>query len=67
MTKFGGEWRFQAKFEDEEAWTYYERPLSEDLTTLRDVLFRKYQRRRASSEDVESIDKLLRLYASNQQ
>ena len=62
-TKFGGEWRLQAKFSDEENWTYYDRPLPEDLTALRDVLFRKYQRRRASSEDVESIDKLLRLYA----
>jgi len=62
-TKFGGEWRLQAKFADEADWTYYDRPRPEDLTALRDVLFRKYQRRRASSEDVESIDKLLRLYA----
>ena len=60
VTKFGGEWRFQAKFADELDWTYYDRPLLEDLTTLRDVVFRKYQRRRASSEDVESLDKHLR-------
>ena len=63
VTKFGGEWKFQAKFSDEEKWTYYDRPLREDLTTLRDVLFRKYQRRRASSEDVAAIDGLLGLYA----
>ncbi|MBA2623900.1 MAG: hypothetical protein H0U88_09840 [Chthoniobacterales bacterium] len=63
VTKFGGEWKFQAKFVDERDWTYYERPLVEDLTTLRDVVFRKYQRRRASAEDVEAIDGLLRLYA----
>ena len=62
VTKFGGAWRFQAKFVDESDWTYYERPLVADLTALRDVVFRKYQRRRASSEDVESIDQLLRLY-----
>ena len=62
VTKFGGEWRFQAKFADELDWTYYDRPLREDLTTLRDIVFRKYQRRRASSEDVESLDKLLREY-----
>lgn len=62
VTKFGGEWRFQAKLVDETDWTYYERPLLEDLTALRDVVFRKYQRRRTSSEDVESIDRLLRLY-----
>ena len=63
VTKFGGQWRFQAKFADEPEWTYYERPSLEDLTALRDILFRKYQRRRASSEDVESIDKLLRQFA----
>lgn len=63
VTKFGGEWKFQAKFDDEDKWTYYDRPLRDDLTTLRDVVFRKYQRRRASAEDVEAIDKLLGLYA----
>ena len=62
VTKFGGQWRFQAKFMDELDWTYYDRPLLEDLATLRDIVFRKYQRRRASSEDVESLDKLLREY-----
>ncbi len=63
VTKFGGQWRFQAKFADETEWTYYDRPLPEDLKELRDVIFRKYQRRRASAEDVASIDQLLRLYA----
>ncbi len=62
VTKFGGQWRFQAKFTDELEWTYYDRPLLEDLTALRDIVFRKYQRRRASSEDVESLDRLLRQY-----
>ena len=47
-------------------WTYYERPLLEDLLALKDVVFRKYQRRRAASEDVESIDKLLQEYAGNE-
>lgn len=62
VTKFGGAWRFQAKFADEEAWTYYERPRHEDITVLRDVIFRKYQRRRASAEDVAAVDQLLRIY-----
>jgi len=62
VTKFGGVWRFQAKYTDESDWTYYDRPLLEDLEELRDVVFRKYQRRRASAEDVDSIDKLLREY-----
>ena len=60
VTKFGGVWRFQAKYADESEWTYYERPLLDDLQTLKDVVFRKYQRRRASVEDVASIEKLIR-------
>ena len=62
VTKFGGQWKFQAKFLDELEWTYYDRPLLEDLVALRDIVFRKYQRRRASAEDVESLDHLLRQY-----
>lgn len=62
VTKFGGNWRFQAKYADEEAWTYYDQPLRADLVEARDVIFRKYQRRRASAEDVEALDEMLRLY-----
>ena len=65
-TKFGGVWRLQAKYADEERWTYYERPLLEDLLALKDVVFRKYQRRRAASEDLDSIEKLLREYAGHE-
>ena len=63
VTKFGGEWKFQAKYLDEDTWTYYDRPLQEDLVNARDVVFRKYQRRRASAEDVAALDQLLQLYA----
>jgi hypothetical protein len=60
VTKFGGAWKFQAKHADDERWTYYDTPLLEDLCELRDVIFRKYQRRRASAEDLASVEKLLR-------
>jgi hypothetical protein len=66
VTKFGGAWRFQAKYTDEGDWTYYDRPLLEDLLALKDIVFRKYQRRRASSEDLESIEKLLRQSTVNE-
>jgi hypothetical protein len=66
VTKFGGVWRFQAKYADESEWTYYERPLLDDLQALKDVVFRKYQRRRASAEDVDSIEKLLNQYAAHE-
>ena len=58
-TKFGGAWRFQAKTAGDLDWTYYERPLLEDLLALKEILVRKYQRRRASAEDVASIEKLI--------
>jgi hypothetical protein len=66
VTKFGGVWRFQAKYADEPDWTYYERPLMDDLLALKDVIFRKYQRRRASAEDLQSVEKLLRQYAAHE-
>jgi hypothetical protein len=58
-TKFGGAWRFQAKTAGDLDWTYYDRPLPGDLLTLKEILVRKYQRRRASIEDVASIEKLI--------
>ena len=58
-TKFGGAWRFQAKIAGDLDWTYYERPLLEDLLALKEILVRKYQRRRASAEDLASIEKLI--------
>ena len=62
VTKFGGVWKFQAKIHGEDHWTYYDRPLLEDLREARDVVFRKYQRRRAAAEDVAALDKLLHEY-----
>ena len=58
-TRFGGKWRLQAKTAGDLDWTYYERPLLGDLLALKDILARKYQRRRASSEDMASVEKLI--------
>lgn len=66
VTKFGGAWRFQAKYADESEWTYYDRPLLDDLQALKDIVFRKYQRRRASAEDVASIEELLSQRAAHE-
>jgi hypothetical protein len=65
-TKFGGAWRFQAKAAGDLDWTYFERPLLEDLLTLKEILVRKYQRRRASAEDVASIEKLIQEQRSDE-
>ena len=64
-TKFGGAWRFQAKTAGDLEWTHYERPLLEDLLALKEILTRKYQRRRASIEDVSSIEKLIQRQRGN--
>ena len=59
-TKFGGVWRLQAKFSDESVWTYYDPPLLEDFYALKDIVERKYRRRRASAEDVAAIEKMIK-------
>jgi hypothetical protein len=58
-TKFGGRWKLQAKRADEADWTYYDPPLLEDVLALKEIIARKYQRRRATADDVAAIDKLL--------
>jgi hypothetical protein len=58
-TKFGGIWRMQAKSANDPEWTYYDLPPLEDLLKLKEIVDRKYRRRRASAEDVASIEKLI--------
>jgi len=59
VIKRGGSWRFQSKRADEVFWTYYDEPPVAVLEEFRDVLYRKYQRRRAAYEDVVWADKEL--------
>lgn len=58
--RFGGQWRFQAQVKGEAQWTYYDSPLLEDLVEARDIVWRKYQRKRLPWTDVESLDALIR-------
>jgi hypothetical protein len=58
-TKFGGVWRFQSKIARQTEWTYYNTPPLQDLLHLKEIIARKYQRRRASIEDVVSVNKLI--------
>lgn len=41
-------------------WTYHDFPLLDDLLKLKEIVTRKYRRRRASADDVASIDKLIK-------
>lgn len=63
--KTQGRWRLQSKVRGEEDWTYHDMPERSDLEELRDILWRKYQRRRASHEDVLLADKMLADLGSN--
>jgi hypothetical protein len=58
-TRFGGRWRLQSKTAGDLHWTYYDDPLLDDLLKLKDIVDRKYRRRRASVDDVASVDKLI--------
>jgi hypothetical protein len=59
VVKRGGLWRFQSKREDQVGWEYYDEPMLEDLKNFKELLFRKYQRRRASFEDVRWAEREL--------
>jgi len=58
-TKFGGVWRFQSKIAGEADWAYYDVPPLEDLLVLKQIVERKYRRRRASAEDMASVEELI--------
>jgi hypothetical protein len=57
--RFGGRWKFQSKTKSQAVWTYYEEPPIEDLVELRDIVWRKYQRKRLPFDDVASLDRML--------
>jgi hypothetical protein len=61
-TRFGGIWRLQSKRHGDESWTYHDRPLLSDLLTLKAIIERKYRRRRATADEVASLDRLLSHY-----
>ena len=64
--KFGGAWRFQSKSVQDLHWTYHDVPPLNDLLTLKEIIQRKYQRRRASAEDLASVEKLINDGAGNE-
>lgn len=52
-------WRISSQLKSEDAWTHHDEASEEDLRSLRDVLFRKYQRKRVAWEHVVEVDVLL--------
>ncbi len=55
----GSNWAIYSRLRDEEDWTRHD-PIDEELwRKLRDVLWRKYQRKRCPWGLIEAIDKIL--------
>ena len=55
----GGRFTFYTQTDAEEKWTSLDPPDQEVLEAFRDVLWRKYQRKRCSYKLVAKIDKML--------
>ena len=53
------QWSFSETFKDTTEWVALAAPALEDYEMLRDVLWRKYQRRRVPWRFVEQLDELL--------
>ena len=52
-------WRFEETFKTAPDWWDLEKPSRNDFVTLRDALWRKYQRGRVPHEVVVEVDKIL--------
>jgi len=58
-SRHGGKWSLQCRDAGEETWRAEEPISRESLVALREILFRKYQRRRLPYEHVVEIEKLM--------
>jgi len=55
----GGRWTIASQLKGEEDWTSHDPPDEALWRQLRDLLWRKYQRKRCPWKQVEEIDRLL--------
>jgi hypothetical protein len=56
---FGSEWKLQSTLKTDSEWHVHDPITLEEWRMIRDVLFRKYQRRRGAWKEVEIIDKTI--------
>ena len=57
---FGGKCKFQFRESAEEQWDYKRAPIREELEMLHDAVKRRYQRRQATQQEVDEVERLLR-------
>jgi len=60
VRRIAGSWRFRSRLKGVKEWTLHDPPLVEDVHYLRDLMERKYRRRRASLKTVKEVENLLR-------
>lgn len=58
-SRHAGTWSLQSKLKGEEFWTRHDPIGLEDLRSLRDVLWRKYQRGRIAHKDILLLDEMI--------
>jgi len=56
-TKFAGRWEIKCRGPETDGWEIVKNPSAETLENLRELLWRKYQRKRLAYEDVLAIEK----------
>ncbi|MBS0657528.1 MAG: hypothetical protein JSR82_04680 [Verrucomicrobia bacterium] len=63
MSKFAKRWTFQSKLRGDEQWTTHPQLDFDVLVEFRDLIWRKYQRRRSTYEDWLELDREVALRA----
>lgn len=66
MSKFAKRWTFQSKLRGEETWTTHRELDFDVLVEFRDLIWRKYQRRRSTYEDWLELDREVALRAKQE-
>jgi hypothetical protein len=62
VSPFSGKFKFQFKEKGAEGWDYDRQPGREDLEELLEIIKRRYARRRSSTKDIETVEKMLKEY-----
>ena len=60
VSPFSGKFRFQFKEKGGTVWDYDRQPERIDLEELLDIIKRRYARRRSSTKDIETVEKMLK-------
>lgn len=58
-SRHAGKWQLQSRLKTETEWTKFPNILLEDLESLREIIWNKYQRNRLPHEHVLEIDRLI--------